>query len=43
MLNPNSVVGLSYDPESKKVIAPNIGEYKVDQAIDVGLLIPKEE
>lgn len=43
MLNPNSVVGLSYNPESKKVIAPNIGEYKVDQAIDVGLLIPKEE
>ena len=42
MLNPNSVVGLSYDADSKKVIAPNIGEYNIDQAIDVGLLISKE-
>lgn len=41
-LNNQDVVGLYYDPESKKVIAPNIGEYTVNQAIDIGLLIPKK-
>lgn len=41
-LNNQDVVGLYYDSESKKVIAPNIGEYTVNQAIDIGLLIPKK-